>query len=73
MQLFPAYDVKYELIDYQFIGEDSEYAYVKVKQRTKKISGPAFQDNEVEALFVFKQENGTWKLWTQANLSISYL
>ena len=72
MQLFPAYDVKYELIDYQFIGEDSEYAYVKVQQRTKKISGPAFQDNEVEALFVFKQENGTWKLWTQANLSMSY-
>ncbi|EAW30192.1 hypothetical protein GP2143_01575 [marine gamma proteobacterium HTCC2143] len=72
-QLFPAYDLKYELISYKFVGEDDEYAYAKVKQRTKKISGPAFQNNEIEVLMVFKQENGIWKLWTQANLLISYI
>ena len=72
-QLFPAYDLKYELINYKFVGEDSEYAYAKVKQRTIKISGPAFQNNELEVLMIFKQENGHWKLWTQANLSASYI
>ena len=72
-QLFPAYDLQYELLSYKFIGEDDEYAYAKVKQRTRKISGPAFQNNEIEMLMIFKQENGVWKLWTQANLSISYI
>jgi len=72
-QLFPVYDLQYELVSYTFIGEDNEYAYAKVKQRTKKISGPAFQDNEVEVLMIFKKENDAWKLWTQANLAIEYL
>jgi hypothetical protein len=72
-QLFPAYDLNYELLEYTFVGEDGEYAYAKVKQSTIKVSGPAFQNNKVEALQVFKEENGTWKLWTQANLSVSYL
>ncbi len=72
-QLFPAYELKYELLNYEFVGEDDEYAYAKVKQITKKVSGPAFQDNELEILMVFKRENGSWKLWTQANLSYRYL
>lgn len=72
-QLFPAYDLQYELVSYKFIGEDNEYAYAKVKQKTQKISGPAFQNNEIEMLMVFKQEDGVWKIWTQANLSISYI
>ncbi len=72
-QLFSNYDLGYELLNYNFIAEDDEYAYVRVKQRTVKISGPAFQDNELEMLTVFKQENGLWKLWTQANLSVLYL
>lgn len=72
-QLFPAYDLAYELVDYRFVGEDGEYAYAKIRQRTTKISGPAFQNNELEVLMVFKQENGVWKLWTQANLAVTYL
>lgn len=72
-QLFPAYDLKYTLVSYSFVGSDSEYAYAKVKQKVEKIRGPAFQNNELEALQVFKKEGGSWKLWTQANLSIKYL
>lgn len=72
-QLFPAYDLKYEVLNYQFVGEDDEYAYAKVKQRTKKVSGPAFQNNVLEILMVFKKENRIWKIWTQVNLSISYI
>ena len=71
-QMFPAYDLKYTLLNYVYIGTDGEYAYAKVKHETKKVSGPAFQNNELEALQVFKRESGAWKLWNQANLSITY-
>lgn len=71
-QLFPAYDLKYDIVKYNFVGSDDEYAYAKVLQRTTKISGPAFRNNEVEALQVFKKENNKWRLWTQANLSIDF-
>ena len=72
-QLFPAYNLTYELLNFEFIGKDNEYAYAKVKQRTTKISGPAFQNNEIDVLMIFKKENGLWKIWTQANLLISYI
>ena len=72
-QLFSVYDLKYELISYNFLAEDEEFAYAKVKQRTSKVAGPEFMNNEIELLVIFKQENGVWKLWTQANLSITYI
>lgn len=71
-QLFTRYDLAYKLLDFKYIGEDGEYAYAKIKQHTSKISGPAFNNNTLEALMVFKLENQQWKLWTQANLSITY-
>ena len=71
-QLLPIYDLKYEILKYTYIGKDDEYAYAKVLQKTSKISGADFQDNQIEALQVFKKESGTWKLWTQANLSILF-
>lgn len=72
-QLFPTYDLNYTLVKYTFVAEDGEYAYAKIKQRTKKVSGPEFKNNELEALMIFKKENGRWKFWTQASLSVSYI
>ena len=72
-QLFPTYDLQYELVHYTFVGEDSEYAYAKIKQRTKKIRGPAFKNNEIEMLMIFKREDGIWKLWTQASLLVTFI
>jgi len=72
-QLFGAYKLSYKLISYEFIVVDRGLAYVRVKQRTKKISGPAFNNNEVDMVQIFKQEDGVWKLWSQANLTISYI
>ncbi len=31
------------------------------------------QQEDIEALQVFKKENGRWKIWTQSNLNIIYL
>lgn len=72
-QLFATYDLKYEILDIDFIGVDEEYAYARVLQKSEKISGPQFSNNELDALQVFKREDGQWKLWSQANLTINYL
>lgn len=72
-QLFPAFDLKYTLVSYAYVGADAEYAYARVVQKTEKVSGPAFQNNELESLQIFRKEGGEWKLWTQANLAINYL
>ena len=72
-QLFPVYDLSYTLLSYKFVGEEGGYAYARIIQRTEKVEGPDFRDNDVEALQVFKQEDGEWKLWSQANLRIEYL
>jgi len=60
------------LISYEYIGLSGEYAIARIKFKTTKISGPAFKNNSVDMIQVFKQENGTWKLWSQANLEIQF-
>lgn len=67
------YQLSYELLEFRFIAQDGDLAYARVKQRTKKISGPEFSNNELEMLQVFKQEQGVWKIWAQANLSVRML
>ena len=71
-QLIPVYDLEYKLLKYEFIGQDEEYAYAKVLQSTKKISGKKFNNNELETLHIFKKEAGKWKLWSQASLSLKF-
>ncbi|KGY13796.1 hypothetical protein NM22_02950 [Vibrio tubiashii] len=72
-QLFPTYDLKYVLLDYKFLGSDADYAYARVLIRTTKVDGAEFRDNEIDAIQVFKQDNGKWKLFSQANMTINYL
>lgn len=71
--LFKAYDLTYTLKSFQFIKYDGELAYVRVKQITRRTSGAPFRDNEIDTLQIFKQENNEWKLWSQANMQITYL
>ena len=72
ISLFTNFALTYQLASYEFIAVDKEYAYAKIKQKTSKISGAAFRNNQVEALQVFKKESGQWKFWAQANLSTQY-
>ena len=73
VQLFDNYKLSYELLAFKYIGYDGDLAYVRVKQRTKKISGPAFKDNEVDMVQLFRQENGVWKLWAQATVEVVFI
>ena len=71
-QIFGNYQLSYTILSYKLVGYDGELAYARIKQRTKKISGPAFQNNDLDMLQIFKQEAGVWKLWGQANMSVEY-
>lgn len=72
-QLFENYDLKYELQHFKLIGIDGEYAVCRGKQKTTKISGPAFQNNIVDVIFVFKKEKGAWKFWSQSMLEAKFI
>ena len=71
--LFENYDLKYELTGFSFIGQDEDYAVARIKQKTTKIAGPAFQNNEIDTIAVFRKENGQWKFWNQVLLNTKYL
>ncbi|NVK37288.1 MAG: nuclear transport factor 2 family protein [Gammaproteobacteria bacterium] len=71
-QLFSAYEISFTIHNIKVIGSDGDYAYARVTQSSKKVSGPAFQDNTLDMLQVFKKEDDQWKLWTQANLDIKF-
>ena len=70
--LFQQYDLKYELLDYQFVSVSGEYAIVRVKQYTSKLSGPDFRNNTIDSFMIFRQENAQWKLWAQTILDVEF-
>jgi hypothetical protein len=72
-QIFPVYDLKYELSSFRYLMIDGGYALARVSQITSKIKGPAFHNNQIDLIIVFKQEDGKWKLWSQVILGIEYL
>jgi hypothetical protein len=72
-QIFSNYKLSYKLVSFKFIAHHDDLVYARVKQATKKISGPVFQNNIIDMVQVFKQESGIWKLWAQANIGIKYI
>lgn len=72
-QIFGNYKLNYELVSFEFIAHHEELVYARIKQATTKISGPAFQNNIIDTVQIFKQESGIWKLWAQANIGIKYI
>ena len=71
--MFDAYDLKYGLTYYKFIGQDKDVAVARVRQTTEKVEGGAFLNNEIDMIQVFKNERGIWKYWTQAIMAVKYL
>jgi len=72
-QLFPQYDLKYELLNFKYLTIDGAYAFARARQKTEKISGPAFRDNIIDIVFAFKKENNAWKFWSQVVLDVDFL
>ena len=73
VQIFEKYKLKYELLSYKYISTDGVYSIVRVKQKTVKISGPKFINNEIDMFQVYRIENGKYKIWNQVILEMKYL
>jgi len=67
------YDLKYELLAFDYVGRDEDYAVARTKQKTTRLAGPAFRDNIVDAMQISRQDAGVWKWWHTAVLEIEYL
>jgi ketosteroid isomerase-like protein len=61
------------VLDFDLIGHDDEFAYARLQLA---VGGPPtgnFQDDVVDSLLVFHQENGTWKLWMDEVLGVEFV
>lgn len=67
------YDLKYTILSFKFVTLDEDYAIARVKQRTTKIKGPEFKNNEMEMYHIFRKENKDWKVWNSVILEITYI
>jgi hypothetical protein len=72
-QLFDYYDLKHELLSFHYIGLDGAYAIARGEQKTVKLKGPAFKDNVLDSIYIFREEKGQWKLWQQAVLESRFI
>lgn len=63
-ELFKAYDLKYEILDFEILAQRGEYVYASVRQKTTKIKGSVeFKNNILRAVQALKREGTEWKLW----------
>ena len=68
---FKDLDVTAELVDFEYMGHDeNEFAVARVKTKTTGEPGTGFADNTVDAIMIFHQENGAWKLWSEKILGV---
>lgn len=68
--IFDRYQMDYQLMDVAFIGTDGQYAVVRARSSTRKVSGPEFRDNVTDVMHVFRQDEGQWKFWQTAVLEV---
>lgn len=67
---FKALDVTASLVSFEEMGHDDEFAVARVKVKTTAKPGADFVDNTVDAVYLFHQEGGAWKLWDETVLGV---
>ena len=67
------YELAYRVLSYGFIGSDADYAVARIKQETRKLKGPEFQNNEIDMMQSFRKEKGVWKVWTTSILEVKFV
>ena len=63
-------DASAQLVDFKYVGHDDEFGVARTKIKTTGKPGTGFTDNTIDAMMVFHQENGTWKLWDELILGV---
>jgi hypothetical protein len=59
-----------EIVGFAYIGHDDEFAVARVKSKTTGKAESGFGNNVVDAIMIFHQENGQWKLWSEEILGV---
>ena len=67
---FEVLDARAELVGFQYIGHDDEFAVARVKLKTVDQSGEPFSANVLDTITVFHQEDGVWKYWSDHLLGV---
>lgn len=70
---FRNYDLAFELLELRLLSVDGDYAFARGKQKVTKLGESDFEDNITDALYIFRQEVGVWKLWQQSPLEVEFL
>jgi hypothetical protein len=60
---FAELDAKAEQVSFQYIGHDDEFAVARVKVKVTAPGAEGFQNNVVDTITLFHQEDGKWKVW----------
>ena len=67
---FELLDAHTELVDFQYIGHDDEFAVARVKLKTVEQSEEPFSANVLDTIMIFHQEGGVWKYWSNHVLGV---
>jgi len=67
---FEAYDLQATVVKFDLIGHDDEFAVARVKTKTTGKPGSGFVDNVVDAVVLFHQQGGVWKLWSEEIVAV---
>ncbi len=72
-KIFRTYKLEYSIDDFKLLYHDDEVAVTRVKQTLKKVEGPEFKDNQRDALQIFRNSDGKWKIFEQVILDRTFL
>jgi len=70
LEALSAYKLKYEAVSVRFIAMSDNYALIRVVQRTTRLAGPDFRDNEIDGIGALRQDGMAWKYWSQMALAL---
>jgi hypothetical protein len=70
---FKELDVKASLVDFKYMGHDDEFAVARVKIKIEGPAGSPFVSNTTDNIFLFHQEGGVWKVWTDDVLGVNFV
>jgi len=67
------YDLSYRATNLQILEQDKKEARVSFVLTTRKIRGPAFQNNQATGVFILRKHEGQWKIYDQEIEKVDYI
>jgi len=72
-RLFENCDLSGELLELKLLAKTEDEARVEFVQKTRKLRGPEFQDNQVFGVHLLKKSDGRWKIMSTEIKKVEYL